>query len=156
MSASEHLKTESRDKVAAILQANLANLIDLTLMGKQAHWNLRGAQFRAIHLQLDEIVNDIRLQSDEVAERILTLGLAADGRAKTVAKTSTLEAFPSGFVPALEAAQELAQGINATVRTLREGLAELGELDPVSQDLAIGVTASLEKHEWMLRSLIEG
>lgn len=147
---------EYRDKVVEILQTQLANLIDITLMGKQAHWNLRGPEFRAIHLQLDEIVNDVRLHSDEVAERILTLGVPADGRAATVAETSTLPAFPAGHIAALGAAGELADRMDQAVRSLREGLGQLGELDPISEDLAIGITAGLEKHQWMLRSLIEG
>jgi len=49
------------------LQATLAELIDLTLIGKQAHWNVVGPNFRSIHLQLDEIVDAARLSSDRVA-----------------------------------------------------------------------------------------
>jgi starvation-inducible DNA-binding protein len=150
------IETGHRDKVVELLQTTLANLIDLALMGKQAHWNLRGPQFRAIHLQLDEVVNDVRLHSDEVAERIVTLGVSADGRSQTIAKSSTLEPFPKGHIPALEAAKELADRIDHSVRALRQGLGQLGELDPVSEDLAIAVAGSLEKHQWMLRSLIEG
>lgn len=150
------IETTHRDKVAEILQRQLASLIDLTLIGKQAHWNLRGPEFRAIHLQLDEIVADVRLQSDDVAERILTLGVPADGRARTVAEQSKLPEFSEGYVGALDAARELADALDKAAMNLRSDLGQLGELDPVSEDLAIGIAAGLEKHQWMLRSLSKG
>ncbi len=144
-----------RQRTVELLQSQLSNLIDLALMGKQAHWNLRGPEFRAIHLQLDEIVADLRLHSDEVAERILTLGDPADGRAGTVSAQSSLPAFPEGYLPALGAAKELADRMDLAVRKMRGAIGQLGELDPISEDLAIGISASVEKHQWMLRALTE-
>ena len=66
---------ESEQQVAgAALQAVLVDLVDLSLVAKQAHWNLVGPRFRSIHLQLDEVVDSSRLFSDTVAERAVTLG----------------------------------------------------------------------------------
>ena len=79
------LQDETTAEVTALLQDNLTNLIDLALLMKQAHWNVVGPNFRSIHLQLDEIIDSVRAGSDEVAERIVTLGIPADGRVSTIA-----------------------------------------------------------------------
>src|SRR3990170_8525546 len=91
-------KRPARDPIVDDLQASLAELIDLSLIGKQAHWNVVGPNFRSIHLQLDEIVDTARLSSDRVAERIATLGSVAEGRSGPVAANSKLPAFPDGQV----------------------------------------------------------
>lgn len=65
------------ETVGADLQAALVELVDLALVGKQAHWNVTGPQFRSVHLELDEIVALARASSDRVAERIATVGVVA-------------------------------------------------------------------------------
>ena len=99
------LSGETNDEVTTLLQHNLVNLIDLALLMKQAHWNVVGPNFRSIHLHLDEIIEAVRAGSDEVAERVTTLGVAPDGRAQTVAENSellatlaTLSRFPTRSV----------------------------------------------------------
>lgn len=147
------IETDARTRIGAILQQDLVHLIDLALMGKQAHWNLRGPQFQAIHEKLDEIVIDLRAKSDEMAERIVSLDVAADGRKSAVSAQSKLDAFPDGRPDGLKAAAVYAGRLDQAIQRMRAGLPELGELDPVSEDLVIGTMASLEKHQWMLRSL---
>jgi starvation-inducible DNA-binding protein len=75
---------------ATELQAVLVDLIDLSLQGKQAHWNVVGPQFRALHLELDDVVESARNWADDVAERLRALGVAADGRPSVVAKDTGL------------------------------------------------------------------
>jgi starvation-inducible DNA-binding protein len=62
------------------LQSTLVDLLGLSLIGKQAHWNIVGPRFRSIHLQLDEVVGTARSYADTVAERAAALGLPPDGR----------------------------------------------------------------------------
>ena len=69
----------------AALQDSLVELIDLSLQAKHYHWTVTGREFRAVHLQLDEITDEVRLWYDEVAERLATLDVAPDGRTATVA-----------------------------------------------------------------------
>lgn len=89
------LEAADRDATVAALQTNLVDLIDLALQGKQAHWNLAGPHFRSVHLQLDEIIDAARLGSDEVAERMATLGSAPDGRIGAVEEGTRLDVFPA-------------------------------------------------------------
>ena len=72
-----------RDTTAAALQASLVDLIDLSLVAKQAHWNLVGRQFHDVHLHLDELVDD--------RPRVLGQGGRADGRDRRVRRTGAPE-----------------------------------------------------------------
>ncbi len=146
-----------KDKKAVVddLQATLAELIDLSLLGKQAHWNVVGPNFRSIHLQLDEIVDTARLSSDRVAERIATIGAAPDGRAAAVAATSGLPDFPTGQVPVTETVKRVSATIEAMSERLEKRIVHIADLDAVSQDILIGTTDELEKQAWMLRAQLE-
>ena len=81
--------------LAANLQAVLVDLLELSLQGKQAHWNVVGRNFRDTHRQLDEIIEDARTFSDTIAERMRALHAVPDGRSATIAKTTTLPEFPA-------------------------------------------------------------
>ena len=146
------LSTEITGQVAGCLQLQLVQLVDLALQLKQSHWCVVGKDFRAVHLQLDEIIIDIREGSDAVAERLSTLGIAPDGRSKTVATLSKLGEMSNKFVSAPATITTVADQLQTTIDCLRDAIEKLGELDPISEDLLIGLSASLEKHLWMVQS----
>lgn len=146
------LNSETNQKVTSILQGNLTNLIDLALLLKQAHWTVVGPNFRSIHLQLDEIIATVRDASDEVAERISTLGVVADGRSSTVSQNTDLSEYPREFVPVPETVSRVASALATTIDSLREAIEKTGDLDPVTEDLLIAVTGPLEKHLWMVQA----
>ncbi len=146
------LPDDSRELAIEQLQSWLPHLIALGLRLKQAHWNLRGARFKSVHEQLDEILEDVRAGVDDVAERIVTIGGAADGLPQTVASESAFATFPSGLLTVDQAIGAICDDLAATVKHGRAALGKLAEADPVSEDLAIGVIGGLEKHHWMLGS----
>ncbi|MCC9604870.1 DNA starvation/stationary phase protection protein Dps [Blastopirellula sp. JC732] len=148
----EILPTETRDQVAHQLQSSLIDQIDLALQAKQAHWNLRGLGFRAVHLHLDEIIDAARVVSDEIAERIAALGVAADGRASTVAASTELEPFPAGIVSVQDAIRLISDQMSTCSTSLRLRIDAIGDDDLISQDLLIGICRTLEKQLWMLES----
>jgi starvation-inducible DNA-binding protein len=148
----EILSGPKRDKTVAALQAVLSDLIDLSLQGKQAHWNVKGPQFKSIHEQLDEVVNAARLASDEVAERISTLGLPADGRIATVGSSTRLPEYPGDFVTKEDTVRLIADRLAQTIEGLRAAEQITDETDPVSQDLLIGISGGFEKTLWMLQA----
>jgi starvation-inducible DNA-binding protein len=143
------LPPEARKIVAEALQGTLVDLLDLSLVAKQAHWNLVGPRFRSIHLQLDEIVTTARTFSDTVAERCVALGVPADGRAATVAKESGLPQIPSGWVGDDDVVNRFVDIHMTAIERLRRRITETAEPDPVSQDLLISICADLEKAHWM-------
>src|SRR3954453_16853101 len=92
------LEDKARDITGAALQATLVDLVDLSLVAKQAHWNLVGRQFHDVHLHLDELVDTARKYSDQVAERTVASGVQADGRAARLAEKSRVPDSPEGWV----------------------------------------------------------
>ncbi|MEV5985643.1 DNA starvation/stationary phase protection protein [Streptomyces sp. NPDC052051] len=138
--------------VSEALQGALVDLVDLSLVAKQVHWNVIGPRFRSIHLQLDEVVDSARLHSDTVAERASALGVPPDGRAATVAKGSGIGAVPQGWVKDTDAVGTLVSALGAVIARMRERVEATAEPDPVSQDIFISITADLEKHHWMFQA----
>jgi starvation-inducible DNA-binding protein len=139
-------------RAAEILQGVLPTLIDLPVLLKQAHWNVVGTHFRTVHLQLDEIVDAARVAGDDVAERIVTLGVPADGRSPTLAERSQLTTYPPGFQQDTATIELTAKSLHETIQVMREAIDQVGEIDPISQDLLIGHTAALEKYLWMVQA----
>ena len=131
------------------LQGTLVDLLGLSLIGKQAHWNIVGPRFRSIHLQLDEVVSTARSYADTVAERSSALGLPPDGRPETIAAAYTLPGPKEGWIRDTEVVQLVVDILGAAIERLRERIAATAEPDPVTQDLLIGITSELEKQRWM-------
>lgn len=135
--------------VGAVLQSALVDLIDLSLVAKQAHWNVVGRHFRDVHLHLDELVDLAREYSDTVAERAAALGVSPDGRASTVAKTAETPEYADGWRSDTDTVTAIVQTLDGMVARMRSHIATLDEPDPVSQDIVIALTAKLEEARWM-------
>lgn len=148
----EILQPKHRDTVARVLQETLSDLIDLSLQTKQAHWNVRGPNFRSLHLQLDEIFDTTRLAVDEIAERLAQIGVASDGNAGTVAEHSRLEPYPDGFLNVPDSVTHIADRLAQAIRGVRQGITATGEVDPITEDLLIETSAKLEEHLWMIQA----
>jgi starvation-inducible DNA-binding protein len=146
------LSEQNRKIVGEALQGALVDLIDLSLLAKQVHWNVIGGRFRSIHLQLDEVVTIARTASDTVAERASALGITPDGRAGTVAKTSGIDTVTDGWVKDNEVVGIMVAALEAVITRMRERITVTDEPDPVTQDILIGITAELEKEHWMFQA----
>lgn len=146
------LSEDDTKTAVTTLQKRLVDLIDLALQLKQAHWTVVGQNFRTVHLQLDEILVDVRNGSDDVAERISTLGIAPDGLAKTVAGEATLKQMEVKFDCAKATITIVADMLKTTISGLRESIEIVGEIDPISEDILIQLSGSLEKHLWMVQA----
>jgi starvation-inducible DNA-binding protein len=150
--AAQVLAKDAKQKSAAELQTVLVDLIDVGLQGKQAHWNVVGPQFRALHLELDEVVEDSRKWADDVAERLRALGVAADGRASVIAKHTGIESLPEGTIADKEVLIRVADQLATVALRGRASIDRLDGTDKVSEDILIEVVEGLEKHLWMFRS----
>src|SRR3954453_23190558 len=114
------LPDAARETVAEALQSTLVDLLGLSLIGKQAHWNIVGPRFRTIHLQLDEVVTTARGYADTVAERAAALGVPPDGRAETVARSDALPVPKDGWLHDTEVVGLLVDALEATIHRLRQ------------------------------------
>jgi starvation-inducible DNA-binding protein len=143
------LADHEQARLAAPLQATLIDLIDLSLVAKQAHWNVVGRQFHDVHLHLDELVETTRRYTDEVAERAAALGISPDGRSSVLAATTVLPEFPAGWVSDRDVVRLVAEAVDTVVRRLRHRIDEAEKVDLVTQDLFIDIARALEKSRWM-------
>ncbi len=148
------LGAHARGEAGRLLQLTLVELIALSLIGKQLHWNIVGPGFRDLHLQLDELVDEWRELSDVVAERAVAIGFPPDGRAPAVVEQSQLEPVDPGLTSVGHAVGELTRRVAEVDERVRERLGPLGEIDLASQDVLIEVTRALEKQLWMIRSQV--
>jgi starvation-inducible DNA-binding protein len=134
------------------LQATLAELINLALLGKHLHWSVVGAGFRSIHLELDEFVASWSTLADLVAERSVAVGYSPDGQAKTIAESGELSEVTTGPLPDREVIQILTHRLIEAVANCRVRIATIGNYDLASQDVLIKVALALEEQLWMVRA----
>ncbi|MGO3148218.1 MAG: Dps family protein [Leucobacter sp.] len=132
------------------LQRVLVDLIALHNIGKQAHWNVVGPNFRDLHLNLDELVDVARVGSDTVAERMRALHAAPDGRPSVVAADTSLTEFPAGEITTHEGIRQMVRVIEDAVRTMRDVRDAVDEADPASSDILHEYIVKLEQQAWFL------
>ncbi len=135
------------------LQDVLVDLVALSLDGKQLHWHVTGPLFKPVHEQLDEVVTLTRTAADDLAERVVALGATVDARPSTVAKEHQLPEQPDGWIDAADAVRRYVGAIDGAVERARRSIEAL-EVEPVTQDLLIGVVAELEKQRWLLAAQV--
>jgi starvation-inducible DNA-binding protein len=146
------LGSHERAEVGNQLQEMVVELVDLSLLGKQLHWSVVGQHFRALHLQLDELVESWRELADTVAERAVALGSFPDGQAATIATESPIEGVERGAIEDLEVVRLLAVRLAETAERARERAARVSELDAATEDVFIEVIRALEEQLWMIRA----
>jgi starvation-inducible DNA-binding protein len=136
------------------LRGTVIDLIDLTLIAKQAHWNVLGRNFRSVHLALDELVLAAREFTDAAAERATAIGVSPDGRAATVAAETGGQGFPEGWQQDGAVIDAIVANLAVVIKRLRERIESTEKADPVTQDLLIGFAARLEQLHWMWQAQV--
>jgi starvation-inducible DNA-binding protein len=144
---------DSRAHLIELLNARLADATDLGLAAKQAHWNVKGPSFYALHELFDKIAEDVRDYADEIAERAVQLGGLAAGTLQQAAKTTVLQPYPCDLTDGMGHVDALAMRVAALVQRTRLGIDRASELrDSVTADLLTEISAGLDKHLWMLEA----
>lgn len=141
---------------AQFLTPVVLGLQALAVNGKQAHWNVRGANFIAIHELLDQVVAHAQGFADEAAERIVALGLPVDARVSAVAAKAPTTDVPAGFAQWQDVVAAVVHDIDAVIADVQAAIDGLDEVDLTSQDVAIAIKAGLEKDRWFLSAHLAG
>lgn len=144
------LPEETAAKVTDALQPTLIDLVDLHLVGKQAHWTVVGERFQSVHERLDVLVDTWRLWSDSVAERIVTLGSLPKGRAQDVVNEGESDEFPLAWLADKDAIRLIAERVKMTARKARDQQQTVADLDVISDALLQEIIEGLEQQLWML------
>ncbi len=150
------LPEKTRRNVIVILNDRLADAIDLQSQVKQAHWNVKGPYFIALHELFDKIAAVVLGQIDEIAERITSLGGTAEGTVAVAAKRSKLKNYPLSITSGRDHLFYLSTQIAAFGRTVRaavEQAADLGDAD--TADLFTGISRGLDKYLWFVEAHLQ-
>jgi starvation-inducible DNA-binding protein len=150
------LPLKIRSRIEKLLNARLADALDLAAQAKQAHWNVKGPNFIALHELFDKLHGAVGGHVDTLAERITALGGTARGTVPTVARASTLKAYPedisSGREHLLALAERLAD-FGARVRAAIDEADKLG--DAGTADLFTGVSRDIDQQLWFVEAHLQ-
>ncbi len=147
------MTSNAKSEIAGLLNARLADGIDLALLTKQAHWNVKGPGFIGVHLMLDGFRKELDTHVDEIAERIVQLGGIALGTTQTTAKATSLKAYPPETVAIQEHLNALIERYATTANLVREAIDTADQAgDAGTADLLTAYSQMLDKSLWFLQS----
>ncbi|WP_110648895.1 DNA starvation/stationary phase protection protein Dps [Salinicola peritrichatus] len=147
---------KQREKVVAIMNARLAETIDLALSIKQAHWNLKGIQFIGVHEMLDGFRGALDGHVDEIAERLVQLGGTAHGTVQDVSSNTSLKPYPTNIHKVEDHLRALADHYAAVGAAVRKSIDETSDLgDEDSSDLLTGVSKTLDSNLWFIEAHLQ-
>jgi starvation-inducible DNA-binding protein len=146
----------NRQAIIALLNARLADAIDLFTQVKWAHWNLKGMHFIQLHELFDSIAEHVESQTDTIAERIAALGGIANGTAREVAARSGLKEADLTASDGASQLKWLVHNVAHHVNALRQAVNESDDLDDkITADLFTSVTRDLDKDLWFLEAHLQ-
>ena len=141
----------TRSAVAKLLNARLADCVDLQTMCKQAHWNVRGPQFIALHKLFDKVNEAVSEYADLLAERVVQLGGMAEGTARVAAQRSTLTEYPLGATTGVEHVTALSGVLAQFGKKVRTGIEEVDDQDDAgSADILTEISRGVDKWLWFV------
>ena len=147
------LQARVRTQVVTLLQDRLSDGIDLMLQGKQAHWNVKGANFFSLHELFDKIVEETEEYVDSIAERIVQLGGTAEGTVQAVSKRSNLPAYPLEITDGREHVERFSHSLAYFGETARKAIQQASELnDADTADIMTEISRGVDKWLWMVEA----
>lgn len=150
------LPERERIELIALLNTSLAGTADLQIQLKQAHWNVKGDQFIALHKLFDEIAELIEEFVDTIAERITSLGGTALGTIQETVKGTPLRVYPVDIFAAREHLEHLIHNFAILGELSRNNIKVTEKLgDMATSDLYIDLTRTLDKNLWFLQAHVQ-
>jgi starvation-inducible DNA-binding protein len=148
-----NLKPNAKSVSIAALNARVADSIDLALLTKQAHWNIKGPQFIALHAMIDGFRAEIDTHVDTMAERVVQLGGIAMGTTQVVAKESRLVAYPTDISSENDHLREMIARYSQVANAVRAAIEETDEAgDKDTADILTAHSRALDKALWFLEA----
>jgi len=151
------LPEAARREAVELLNQRLADCIYLQTQCKQAHWNVKGPAFIALHKLFDEVNEEVEEYVDLIAERVVQLGGIAEGTVGVVAKRSSLIDYPLALSSGSEHVAALSDALAMFGRTARVGIEEMNELeDADSADILTEISRGVDKWLWFVEAHQQG
>lgn len=147
------IAVDCRKSLVELLNARLVDALDLRNQAKQAHWNVKGPGFYALHKLFDEVAAAVTEHSDEIAERAVALGGTALGTVNEVAEKSSLPAYPVDIHTGWDHVDALSTSLAAFARLCREAIKQAEDLgDDATMDLFTEIVRDIDKYEWFVEA----
>jgi starvation-inducible DNA-binding protein len=147
------LPEDTRARVIDMLNARIADAIDLQSQAKQAHWNVKGPNFIALHELFDKINEDAEDNVDELAERVVQLGGMAEGTVRAAARRSSLSEYPPNTVDGRSHVEALSNVLAAFGKSVRKAVAEANDLGDVdTANLFTEISCGIDKWLWFVEA----
>ncbi|QDU38537.1 DNA protection during starvation protein [Maioricimonas rarisocia] len=150
------LNEETRTKSMQLLNARLADAIDLAMQLKLAHWNIRGPHFLQLHELFDKITESVREHVDMIAERIGALGGIAHGSLQSVASNSGLDSYPEDVSSGIEHTKLVASALAKFGGAVRENIEQASSIgDAATEDLLTEIVRDIDQHMWFVEAHLQ-
>ena len=147
------LPEATRRQMIDLCNARLADAIDLQTQTKQAHWNVKGPHFIALHELFDKVNADVEDYVDLIAERAVQLGGAVEGTARSVAKRSTLAEYPLKTGTGRQHVEALSSALAAFAKAIRAAIETSDQVDDKdTNDIFIEISRGSDKWLWMVEA----
>ena len=147
----------ARERLVPLLNASLADMIDLFNQTKHAHWNVKGASFIALHELFDDVAERVEEHCDLLAERVVALGGAAQGTTRQSAAASRIAEYDLQAVDGRQHVEALSRQIATVAASVRRAIQQSAEIgDPTTSDLFTEVSRALDKDLWFLEAHLQG
>lgn len=144
---------QSSATLIQLLNARLADAIDLLYQAKQAHWNVTGRGFYALHELFEKVSDELREHVDDIAERVAQLGGEAEGTIRMAAERSSLPEYPRQLSGGAAHIEALSKVLAAAATPMREAIDQAASLgDEVTVDIFVGATRAIDKLHWLVRA----
>jgi starvation-inducible DNA-binding protein len=141
----------------AILQACLVDAVDLYNATRQAHWNVKGPHFGALHRLFEEFYTGLADGADDLAERIVTLGGTACGTTQVLAQQTRLPPYPTDAYDGMAHVRALSERYAQVAKALRQGIDQTDDAgDADTADLLTEQSRAVDKMLWMLEAHLQG
>ena len=147
------LPKKQRKELNELMNQRLADAVDLQMQMKQAHWNVKGPNFIALHELFDKVAEGVESYVDLIAERIVQLGGTAEGRIKQICSLTCLEEYPGKISEGRDHVEAVVRALASFGHEVRSTIDEATELnDPGSADLFTEVSRGIDKWLWFVEA----
>lgn len=151
-----NISSNVKENSIALLNEALANTIDLALATKQAHWNIKGASFIAIHELLDKLRDGLDEKIDVMAERLVQLGGTALGTTQIIAKDTSLSPYPTEIYSSKDHLDALIERFGKVANQIRKSIKSTADAgDDTTADVFTEASRELDKSLWFLEAHIQ-
>ena len=150
------ISKDTREQIIGILNARLADSLDLKSQAKQAHWNVKGMNFIALHELFDQAATEVEGFTDLIAERVTTLGGTAEGTVRVAAEKSSLSQYPMEITDGRDHVEALSSALADFGKKVRANIDDADEAgDKDTADLFTQVSAGIDKLLWFVEAHIQ-